>query len=115
MRQLKESDRVVLARAYSMLLPTDGLQLCANAWTIFSRSKLNSTEASELRAFVQLYMKIQPGLAARPEDIAYLRDVAFETWSMKMRGHAQYLQEVLVEAASDAPTGTSQLLLYSVC
>ncbi|KAF1788567.1 hypothetical protein GQ600_18399 [Phytophthora cactorum] len=30
-----------------------------------------------------------------------------------MRGHAQYLQEMLLEAASGAPTGTSQLLLKS--
>ncbi|ETK81325.1 hypothetical protein F441_13416 [Phytophthora nicotianae CJ01A1] len=115
MRQFKEENRVVLARAYRMLLPTDGLQLRANAWTIFSRSKTNPAEASELRSFVQLYMEIQPGFAAIPEDVAYLKDVAFESWSMKMRGHAQYLQEVLIEAASDAPAGTSQLLLKSIC
>ncbi|KAF1785488.1 hypothetical protein GQ600_19329 [Phytophthora cactorum] len=81
MRKFEETDRVVLARAYRMLLPTDGLQLRANAWTIFSRSKTNPAEASELRSFVELYMEIQPGLSARAEDIAYLRDVAFETWN----------------------------------
>ncbi|GMF16597.1 unnamed protein product [Phytophthora lilii] len=115
MRKFEEEDRVVLARAYRMLLPTDGLHLRANAWTIFSRSKAKPADASEVRAFVQLYMEVRPDFSARPEDIAYLRDVAFETWSAKMRGHAQYLQEVLIEVASEAPSGASQLLLKSVC
>lgn len=115
MKKFEETDRVVLARAYRLILPTDGLHLRANAWTIFSRSEENPAEASDVRAFVQLYMEIQPGFSARPEDDAYLRDVAFETWTMKMRGHAQYLQEVLIEAATRAPAGASQLLLKSVC
>ncbi|KAG7378014.1 hypothetical protein PHYPSEUDO_010698 [Phytophthora pseudosyringae] len=115
MRKFDEAERVVLARAYRMLLPTDGMHLCANAWTVFSRSKSNPMEECEVRAFVQLYMEVQPGFSARPEDVAYLKDVAFETWSMKMRSHTQYLQEVLIEAASRAPAGASQLLLKSVC
>ncbi|POM77568.1 Hypothetical protein PHPALM_5031 [Phytophthora palmivora] len=109
------SNRVVLTRAYRMLLPTDGLQLRGNAWTIFSRSKTNPSEASDIHAFVQLYMEVQPGFSARPEDVEYVRDVAFETWTTKMRGHAQFLQEMLIEAASGAPEGASQLLLKSVC
>ncbi|POM58609.1 Hypothetical protein PHPALM_36723 [Phytophthora palmivora] len=115
MRKFDEADRVVLTRAYRMLLPTDGLQLRGNAWTIFSRSKTNPSEASDIHAFVQLYMEVQPGFSARPEDVEYVKDVAFETWTTKMRGHAQYLQEMLIEAALGAPEGASQLLLKSAC
>ncbi|KAL3670954.1 hypothetical protein V7S43_004139 [Phytophthora oleae] len=114
MRKFEETDRIVLARAFKMLLPTDGVHLIANAWTIFSPSKTNS-ERSEVRALVQLHMEIQPGFSPRPEDIGYVKDVAFETWSMKMRAHAQYLQEVLIEAAAGAPPGASRLLLRSTC
>ncbi|OWZ00245.1 hypothetical protein PHMEG_00028610 [Phytophthora megakarya] len=115
MRKFEEEDRVVLARAYRMLLPTDGLHLRGNVWTIFSHSPTNPAEVSEVHTLVQLYMEVQPGLSARPEDVAYLKDVAFETWAMKMRGHAQYLQEVLIEGAAGAPEGASQLLLKSIC
>ncbi|KAG1712522.1 hypothetical protein DVH05_000265 [Phytophthora capsici] len=104
MRKFEESERIVLTRAFKMLLPTDGVHLRASAWTIFSPSKSNP-ETSEVRAFVQLHMEIQPGFSARPEDIGYAKEVAFETWSLKMRAHAQYLQEVLIEAAAGAPPG----------
>ncbi|KAG6572633.1 uncharacterized protein IUM83_17631 [Phytophthora cinnamomi] len=115
MKKFEETDRIVLARAYRMLPATDGLHLRGKVWTIFSRSEADPAETCEVRSFIQLYMETQPGFSPTPEDVAYLRDVAFETWSMKMRTHAQYLQEVMVEAAAGAPAGASQLLLKSIC
>ncbi|KAL4145194.1 hypothetical protein PRNP1_012867 [Phytophthora ramorum] len=112
MRKFEEDDRIVVTRAYTMLLPTDGMQLRGRVWTIFSRSETDPIEASEVRFFVQLYMEVQPGFNARPEDITYLRDSAFETWSSKMRGHSQYMLEMLIEAASGVP---SPALLRGVC
>ncbi|KAE8966170.1 hypothetical protein PR001_g26603 [Phytophthora rubi] len=115
MKKFEEADRVVLVRASRMLPATDGLHLRSDAWTIFTRSEADPTEACEVRTFVQLYMERQPGLSASPKDIAYLRKVAFETWSLKMRWHAQYLQEMMIEAAAGDQAGTSQQLLKNAC
>ncbi|KAE8878955.1 hypothetical protein PF003_g36904 [Phytophthora fragariae] len=76
MKKFEEADRVVLVRASRMLPATDGLHLRSDAWTIFTRSEADPTEACEVRTFVQLYMERQPGLSASPKDIAYLRKVA---------------------------------------
>jgi hypothetical protein len=115
MRTFEEQDRSVLARAYKLLLPTEGLHLRGNAWTVFTRSESDPTDLCEVRFFQQLYVEVEPGFSARAEDVAYLRDVAFETWSLKMRGHTQTLQELLIEAAAEAPGGASQFLMKPTC
>ncbi|GMF45397.1 unnamed protein product [Phytophthora fragariaefolia] len=115
MKKFEETDRIVLTQAYRMLPPTGGLHLRGNTWNIFSRSETDPSGACQVRAFVQLYMEILPGFSANPKDIAHLSDVAFEAWITKMRTHIQLQQEVMIEAATSAPTGASHLLLKPTC
>ncbi|GMF43102.1 unnamed protein product [Phytophthora fragariaefolia] len=70
MKRFVETDRIVLAQAYRMLLPTGGLHLRGHTWTIFSRSETDPTGSCQVRAFVQLYVEIQPGFSSSPEDTA---------------------------------------------
>ncbi|RLN49704.1 hypothetical protein BBJ28_00005026 [Nothophytophthora sp. Chile5] len=106
MRKYEEKNRLVLARAYVMLLPTDGLHLRAQAWTVITRSEMESLGGCDVRVYIQLSMEGKDGASATTGDIAYLQDVALNTWSMKMQGHAEYLQDLMIEAADmTSPSG----------
>ncbi|GMF66671.1 unnamed protein product [Phytophthora fragariaefolia] len=110
-KRFEEADRVVLTVAHRMLVPTAGLHLGGNTWITFSRSETDPAGACEIHSFMQLYVEIQPGFSASPNDMAYFRDAVFEAWSTRMRTYAQRLQGSMIEAASSAPIGASQLLL----
>ncbi|KAG7382572.1 hypothetical protein PHYBOEH_010410 [Phytophthora boehmeriae] len=115
MRKFEEANRIVLARAYKMLLPTEGIHMGCNAWTVISRSELDPQGASDVRFFLQLFMEGEEGFSARIEDVAYLRDLAFETWSSKMRNHAQFLQEILIETGAGMSEATMKRLRAGMC
>ncbi|RLN47541.1 hypothetical protein BBJ28_00002930 [Nothophytophthora sp. Chile5] len=102
MRKYEEKNRMVLARAYVMLLPTDGFHLRAQAWTVITRSETDLLGGCDVRVYIQLSMEGNDGMSATAGDIAYLQDIALNTWSMKMQGHAEYLQDLMIEAADMA-------------
>ncbi|RLN47527.1 hypothetical protein BBJ28_00002929 [Nothophytophthora sp. Chile5] len=109
MRKYEEADRVIHVRAYTVLLPSEGLQLRGHAWTVISRSKTDPLRACAVQFYLQLFVERQEGFSARPEDLEYIQESGLDAWSLKMRRYSQWLQELVVEAAETQATATSRV------
>jgi hypothetical protein len=101
MKKFEESDRVVQVRAYTLLLPTEGVRLRGHAWTVISKSAADPHK-SDVQFYLQLFVETQSGVYPRKDDIDYIREVGLEAWSLKMRMYSVWLQEMVVEKATVA-------------
>ncbi|KAL3670951.1 hypothetical protein V7S43_004136 [Phytophthora oleae] len=98
-RKFDETRQTTIVRAYTVLLPTAGLRLRCNHWTIVTPSD----QGCCVWFFAQLYTEQHEGFTASSKDIKYVEKVALETWSLKMHLYSQHLLDMLMSKA-ESPT-----------
>ncbi|OWZ24345.1 hypothetical protein PHMEG_000627 [Phytophthora megakarya] len=96
-RKFEESQRIVIAKADSIVLPTEGLEFRSPSWTTITVSESNPQE-SVVRNYLRIYAEVQPNLAARPEDVDSARNFILSGLAKMMYGCAQKTQSELVQA-----------------
>ncbi|KAG3091829.1 hypothetical protein PI124_g16918 [Phytophthora idaei] len=96
-RKFEEARRIVIAKADSVVLPTQGLEFRSPSWTTITASEADPQHASVVRSYVRIYAEVQPNLAARPEDVKRARDFILNGLTKVMYGCAQKTQNELIQ------------------
>ncbi|KAL3659510.1 hypothetical protein V7S43_015500 [Phytophthora oleae] len=97
-RKFKDNQRIVIAKADSIILPTEGLEFRSPSWTTITASELEPQHAV-VRSYVRIYAEVQPNLDARQEDVEVARNVILDGLSKMMYGCAQKTQSELIQQA----------------
>ncbi|KAG2760592.1 hypothetical protein PC129_g20370 [Phytophthora cactorum] len=96
-RKFEEARRIVIAKADSVVLPTQGLEFRSPSWTTITASEADPQHASVVRSYVRIYAEVQPNLSARPEDVKCARDFILNGLTKVMYGCAQKTQNELIQ------------------
>ncbi|RLN50018.1 hypothetical protein BBJ29_002962 [Phytophthora kernoviae] len=100
-RLFGETKRIVIAKADSIILQTDGIEFRSPSWTIITASESDPQHLSNVRSYVRIYSEVQPNLNlnARAEDIKSARNFVLNGLSKMMFGCAQKTQNELIQQA----------------
>ncbi|KAG6574645.1 uncharacterized protein IUM83_10823 [Phytophthora cinnamomi] len=96
-RKFEEDQRIVVAKADSMILPTQGLEFKSPSWTTITASESDPQHASVVRSYLRIYAEVQNNLDARAEDLEFARNFVLNGLSKMMFGCAQKTQSELVQ------------------
>lgn len=96
-RKFEEAQRIVIAKADSIILPTQGLEFRSPSWTTITASEYDPQHAAVVRSYLRIYAEVQPNLAARPEDVDCARSFILNGLSKMMYGCAQKTQSELIQ------------------
>ncbi|KAJ8548696.1 hypothetical protein ON010_g10977 [Phytophthora cinnamomi] len=96
-RKFEEDQRIVVAKADSMILPTQGLEFKSPSWTTITASESDPQHASVVRSYLRIYAEVQNNLDARADDLEFARNFVLNGLSKMMFGCAQKTQSELVQ------------------
>ncbi|KAL4115204.1 hypothetical protein PRIC2_013372 [Phytophthora ramorum] len=96
-RKFEESQRIVLVKADSIILQTQGLEFRSPSWTVITASEVNPRVASVVRSYLRIYAEVEPNLAGRVEDVERTRDFVLNELSKMMYGCALKTQGELIQ------------------
>ncbi|KAG7391672.1 hypothetical protein PHYBOEH_006635 [Phytophthora boehmeriae] len=100
-RKFEETKRIVIAKADTIVLSTEGIQFRSPSWTVVTASESDPQHLSIVRSYVRIYSEVQPNLKsdAKAEDIESARNFVLNGLSKMMFGCAQKTQNVLIQQA----------------
>ncbi|KAG7382804.1 hypothetical protein PHYPSEUDO_004312 [Phytophthora pseudosyringae] len=98
-RKFDEAQRIVIAKADSIILPTQGLEFRSPWWTTIPASESDPQHASVVRSYLRIYAEVQPDISARREDVDCARSFVLNGLSKMMYGCAQKTQSELIQQA----------------
>ncbi|KAG7388022.1 hypothetical protein PHYPSEUDO_013274 [Phytophthora pseudosyringae] len=91
--RFEDEARVSIVRDYVAFLPTAGLHMRCNHWTIVTPG--DADHDCHLHFYVQMFAETTPGFLAAPQDVSYVQEIALEAWSTKMHAYSQLLHDHL--------------------
>lgn len=95
-RKFEDRQRIVLAKADSIILPTEGLEFRSPSLTIIAASESDPQHAV-VRSYLRIYAEVQPNLDARQEDVEVTRNFILNGLSKMMYGCALKTQRELIQ------------------
>ncbi|KAK1946895.1 hypothetical protein P3T76_000905 [Phytophthora citrophthora] len=95
-RKFEDRQRIVLAKADSIILPTEGLEFRSPSLTTIATSESNP-QHSVVRSYLRIYAEVQPNLDARQEDVEFARNFILNGLSKMMYGCALKTQSELIQ------------------
>ncbi|KAE9068496.1 hypothetical protein PF010_g26503 [Phytophthora fragariae] len=96
-RKFEEDKRIVIAKADSIILATQGLEFKSPSWATITASESNPLHASVVRSYFRIYAKVQNHLNARAEDVESARNFILNGLTKMMYGCAQKTQSELIQ------------------
>lgn len=96
-RKFVEDTRVVIAKADTIILQTQGLEFKSPSWTTITASESDPQHASVVRSYLRIYAEVQTNLDARAEDVESARNFVLNGLAKMMYGCAQKTQSKLIQ------------------
>ncbi|KAF4134810.1 hypothetical protein GN958_ATG16066 [Phytophthora infestans] len=94
-RKIEEPNRVVLVEADRLVLPSDGIQIRIQRWTIIKGAE----DGSDSDTLIQLRAECTEGLASKTEDLQDVEDLVLGVLSMRLREYLEKQQERFSQSA----------------